>query len=348
MSFKLKCLPVGALAYNDLESAVRMEAKLFDKSPFLAELPNIYPNDTILNRTLYNIPGIAIENNKIQFKTGSKEYQLAIQHLEKTFNNPQKNQLDTYAIETDYFEKFKQLIKKFKSPYACINLIGPFTLGQMLNKAAEEQVLADKSFRKLFIQAICIKALWAIETIRDISPDTTPIIILEEPLFSSLGDLKRENESITPELVTNIFAKVIDKLKPTGALIAIQCMEKCDWKIPINAGADIISFDAYNNPNNLCIIPDEIKEFLERGGKINWGIIPTMTESLVKSLNIDAVEKRLLKTFEGLVLAGIPRELVYNNALVSIQGDASKLPIIFAEKTIMLAVQLSKRIRHIK
>ena len=117
-----------------------------------------------------------------------------------------------------------------------------------------------------------------------------------------------------------------------------------DWQIPINAGVDIISFDAYNNPNNLSIMPDIITEFLKRGGKINWGIIPVMTESIVKSLNLDYVSKRLFSTMEGLIIAGVPENLVYNSALVSIQGDVHDLPVIFTEKAIILANQLSKKI----
>ena len=31
--------------------------------------------------------------------------------------------------------------------------------------------------------------------------------------------------------------------------------------VKIKAGVDMISFDAYNNPNNLCIIPDVIIDF---------------------------------------------------------------------------------------
>ena len=112
----------------------------------------------------------------------------------------------------------------------------------------------------------------------------------------------------------------------------------------IKAGVDMISFDAYNNPNNLCIIPEQIIEFVSRGGKINWGIVPVTNETIVKALNIEILENRFLATLEGLILAGVPENFVYNSAFVSIQGDVAKLPIIFAEKVIILASQLAKRI----
>ena len=67
----------------------------------------------------------------------------------------------------------------------------------MLIHAAEEQMLTDKSFRKLFIQAVCVKALWAVEAIRTANSNTVPVIILEEPALGKLGELKRQNEEIT-------------------------------------------------------------------------------------------------------------------------------------------------------
>lgn len=344
MKLATRCIPLGTLPYETIDSTTRMAAKLFEKLPFVAMLPNVSDDDTLIKRTLENIPGIKIKDSSVKIKIASSHYKQGLSKLDKAFNHPNKVNLEPFAINSPFMEKYFQLIKKFKSPNAIINILGPFTISQMLENVAEEEMLVDKTYRKLFIQAICVKALWAIEKIKEANTDTIPLVILEEPMFSRLGDIKRENEEITVDLVTSMFAKVIEKLKESGAYVGVQCLEKCDWKIPINAGIDLISFDAYNNPNNLCIIPDQIIEFVSRGGKINWGIVPVMTESIIKPLNIDLISKRLFSTMQGLVVAGVPEDFVYNSAFVSVQGNTDKLPIIFAEKAIILANQLAKRI----
>lgn len=344
MKLVSRCLPLGALPYENIEAATRMIAKLFDKQPYLPALTKIDKDDSVLKHTLENIPGIEFKGKRIHLKAGTKEYKNDLIVLDKAFNSPCTENLEAFAIHSPFFEKYLQIIKKFKSPNAVINLVGPFTISQLLLTAAEDQMLADKSFRKLFIQSVCVKALWTINKIKEYCPSTIPVIILEEPLLGQLGNIKRENEDITVELVTNMFSRVIEKLKSENAIVGIQCLEKCDWKIPINAGVDLISFDAYNNPNNLCIIPEKIIEFIERGGKINWGIVPVTNEAIIKASNIDSVFKRFAATLEGLILAGVSERLVYNSAFVSIQGDVDKLPLIFAEKAIILANQLAKRI----
>ena len=122
-------------------------------------------------------------------------------------------------------------------------------------------------------------------------------------------------------------------------------MDKCDWKIPINAGVDIISFDAYNNSSNLTILPDTLKEFLEKGGYINWGIVPVMSESVVKAINADFVYDKLKAAFAELSQVGVPAKLIHNSALVSVQGNMDNLPLIFAEKATILANQVALKIK---
>lgn len=344
MKISSRCISYGDIPYENVEAATKMMAKLFDKLPYLPFMPNISKEDNLIKRSLVNIPSIVIsESGKIVIKPAEK-FKEKLKRLDKAFNNPVIENLDEFGFEAPFLEKYLQIVKKFKPANACISILGPFTLSQKLRKTAEEQMLVDKSYRKIFIQAVCVKAMWAIEKIKSYSANTQPIIILEEPLFNRFGDIKRENEDVTVEVITAMFARIIEKIKSAGGLVCIQCMDKCDWQIPINAGVDMISFDAYNNPNNLTIIPETIIDFVSRGGKINWAIVPTKSEALVKSLSLDYLRKRLYTTFEGLVMAGVPEKFVYNSATVSIQGGVGHLPLIFAEKALILSMQLSKKI----
>ena len=343
MNLASKCVPVGALPYENIKHTTAMMAKLFCNSPFIPVLPNMSESDNIHKRLFENIPGVIYKDGNLTLKIGAN-YENEISKLEKAFNKPTLENLAYYAFKAEFMEKYLQMIKKFNSPNAYVNILGPFTVSQMLLASAQEQVLADKRYRKLFIQAVCVKALWVIEEIKHVCPNTVPIVMLEEPMLSQLGMVKRENENITTELVINLFSKVIEKLKNAGAIVGIQCLEKCDWSVPIKAGVDLISFDAYNNPNNLAIIPDIITEFLRNGGMINWGIVPVVSDNMVKGLSIDYLYKRFSSTLGGIILSGVPAELLYQTALVSLNGNTDKLSVMFAERAMMLANQLASRL----
>ena len=345
MKIATRCIPVGALSYDDVSSAAKMIAKLFEHIPYLPLFPNIDKNDSLVKRTLLNIPGIVFDaKGRVSIKTTSKHYKQGIVKLDKAYNSLENQHLDAYAIESVFLEKYFALIKKFKPAHACINLLGPFTLAQILKNTSDEQMLLEKTYRKLFIQAICVKSLWLIKKIKEISPNTVPIVILEEPRACMFGQIKRETEEVTADMVIHLYERIIEKIRPEGAYIGVQSFEKCDWTIPMSAGVDFISFDAYNNPNNLCIITEQVINFVSRGGKINWAMVPVMTESIVKSLNTEYLTQRLKATMEGLIVAGVPERFVYNSSVVSVNGDTNKLPLIFAEKALILSTQLSKKI----
>lgn len=348
MKLKTRTLPFGAIPYDNVSAAAKMIAKLFEQTPFLPLMPKIDPSDNLIKRTLTHIPGIVFDDNGTSFSSTTKSYKQELVKLEKAFNKCEKKFLNAFPVESVFMEKYLALIKKFRPANACISLLGPFTISQIVKNLAEEQLLNEKSFRKLFIRAVAVKALWMIDKIREANLNTTPIIILEEPKAGLFGSIKRENENITSDLMIHIYECIIEKIHEAGALVAVHSNEKCDWTIPIRAGVDIISFDAYNNPNNLCIISDVIVDFVRRGGLINWAIVPVLTETMVKQLNIDYVANRLKSTMAGLILAGAHDYIVYDSAMVSIQNNVDHLPLIFAEKALILSTQLAGRIPRAK
>ncbi len=342
MKLSLKCLPVGDLPYETNELATKLTVKLFENVPFLANMPNAADGESIINRSVMNLPGVKIKDKKIIFNEGPQDKSQLLA-LDVAFNHPTQENLETYKFETFFLPKYYQILKRIKPSETVVNLSGPFTVAYRLMKNGA-QMLSDKYYRKFLIQAVSVKALWIIHKIKEISPDTLPIIMLEDPLLCRFGDLKREHEDITRDVIVNMYAKIIHKIKEYHGCVGIQCFEKCDWKIPIDAGVDIISFDAYTNPNNLNIIPEKINNFLVGGGRINWAIVPVINEATVKALSLDYVYNRFINTVEGLILSGVSERLAYNRAIVSIQGNVNKLPLIFAEKAIILATQLSKKI----
>lgn len=347
MKLSFKCLPVGNLPYENNELATKLTIKLFDNIPFLADLPNADDEDNLLNRTLEGVPGFKLKHKRVIVED-SNRHKLKLTQMDAIFNNPDIDKLEEFKFHTFFLDRYLQIIKRIKPRETVINLLGPLTIAQLIENKEASQILADKFYRKLFIQTVTIRALWIIHRIKEVSPDTLPIIILEEPLLGRFGDLKRENEELTRDIIVNMYAKITQKIKEFHGAVGIQCFEKCDWKIPIDAGVDLISFDAYTNPNNINIIAEHVNNFLMGGGRINWAIVPVMTEARVKELTIDKLYDRFIKTVEALVLAGVSEYYAYNRASVSIQGNTDKLPLIFAEKAIILAKQLSRKIPTIK
>jgi hypothetical protein len=70
---------------------------------------------------------------------------------------------------------------------------------------------------------------------------------------------------------------------------------------------DILSLDVYSNGEIFASYAESIKRFLERGGVLVWGIVPTNLEPFEEE-NLDSLEKRLEEIWEILGKRGIDLE----------------------------------------
>ena len=264
--------------------------------------------------------------------------------MDKVYNNPTAEGLEEYKTTCFFLEKYLKILERIKPKETVFSLLGPFTMAQMISIKDDIQLLSDKYYRKFLTEAICLKAMWFINKIKEVSPETLPIVLFDEPKFNQFGMVKKENEDVTKDTVVHFYSKIFEKLREYGVAVGVQSFEKCDWQVIMEAGADLISFDGYNNPYNLNIIADKVNHYLANGGHINWGMVPVQSEAIVKSLTIDNLYNRFISTIESLIDSGVSERLAYNRAMVSLQGDTDSLPLIFAEKALILSTQLAQKI----
>ena len=238
-----------------------------------------------------------------------------------------------------------EILKRLQPKTTVFNMLGPFTLANSFMNKNASTMLLDKTYRKFIMYLITAKTLWFIQKIKQAAPSTVPLVIFDERLLYKYGTLKRTNESITKETVTILLSKVFTKIRKEGGKVCVQAFEKCNWQLIFDSeGVDMISVDAYNNPTNLNILAPSVNKFLAKGGYINWGFVPVMNENSIRSLNLNILNDRLKSTIENLADQGVSMDLLLKNATVSIQGNLSKYPILYAEKALMMANQLAAKL----
>ncbi|MDP2167235.1 MAG: hypothetical protein Q8J64_02755, partial [Thermodesulfovibrionales bacterium] len=105
------------------------------------------------------------------------------------------------------------------------------------------------------------------------------------------------------------------------------------------AGIDILSFDAYEYADTLSIYPEELKGFLEAGGMLAWGIVPT-TEA-VRAETPDSIRKLFNEKIDKLS-KHIPKELLLKNILLTPSCGTGSLDIGGALKVFQLLMRLKE------
>ena len=346
----LECTAIGSLPHTDLTKAIELVKRDFSTIPFWPQMVKIDKNEDMIFQFLDNMPSFFCENNKVFLDTN---YDKFFEDLEEFFNDYEtiisdinSPLLEKYKIiHASAFEEYISIIKELRPPYAKGQIVGPFTLSSALYTKDEQNAVYDETLREIITKNLILKALWQIKKIKEASPNTTPIIFTDEPTLSQLGT--SAYVSVSEDEVKNMFCDITQTLKHHGAIPAIHCCGKCNWSIPLNSGFEIINPDAYSFSENLSLFAGEIKEFLQKGGKIAFGIVPTLNKIALEKTSTEELIKKYRTAVKYLTKNGIDEKLVIENSIITPSCGAGVLPEELAEKAMDLTKELSISLKEI-
>lgn len=347
----LGCLAIGSLPHINLENAMELVKKDFKNIPFWPQLTKINKNEDMIFQFLENMPSFFIDKDsgKTYLETESDKFFEDMEQFfcdyEEIIADINSETIEKYAINSSCaFPEFIKIIKSTKPAFAKGQIVGPFTLATTLVDKSGKCAFYDETLKEIITKTLSIKALWQIKNIKSANPNSTPIIFIDEPSISQLGT--SAFITISTEEVVEMIKEISDLIKANGAISAIHCCGKCDWDIPISAGVDIINFDAYTFAQNLSLHSKSIKSFLEQGGKIAWGVIPTLHPEVLENANLDTMLSVFEKAVKYLTEKGIDEKIVIANSLITPSCGAGALSEDLAEKAMDLTKQLSDILRE--
>lgn len=171
----------------------------------------------------------------------------------------------------------------------------------------------------------------------DLLPGVKTIIFFDEPSLSSFGSafsgLNREEVIVS---LNECFGAV-------NGLTGVHCCGNTDWSLLLSTNLDILSFDAYGYLETLALYPEELRKFLERGGLLAWGIVPTSDE--IEKEDPESLVGRFRVGVNSLSKNGIDPALLQWAIITPSCGTAS-LPIPLAERVCRVTAEVSRRLRE--
>lgn len=346
----LKCMAIGSLPHTETKQAISLIEKDFQDIPFWPQLVKLNKNEDMIFQFLEKMPSFFCENDKLFLDT---EYDAFFEDFEEFFNdyeeiisNPGSAKLEKYKItRAAAFETYIDLLKRTKPDFAKGQIIGPFTLASSLCTKNGLAAVYDETLREIILKTLTIKALWQIKQMKLASPDITPIIFIDEPSISQLGT--SAYVGISKSEIISMLSEITGILKENGAIPALHCCGKCDWTIPIDAGVEIINPDAFSFAENLSLFNTELEEFLQNGGKIAWGIVPTLDKKALEKITLSDLEQKFRSAIKYLTKKGINEKLVIENSMITPSCGAGILTVEMAEKAMDLTKELSIRLKEI-
>jgi hypothetical protein len=135
-------------------------------------------------------------------------------------------------------------------------------------------------------------------------------MFVDEPgmqfLFSALagyGDIQAKAD-------LDAFFAMVDR--PRG----IHLCGNPDWDFLLGLDLDVLSLDIYTNAEVFSAYAPSIRKFLDRGGVIVWGIVPTGVEAFEKE-NAQGLISQLENVWRVILAKGVDRDLLMSRSLLS-------------------------------
>ncbi len=353
MSLRLKPMAIGSLPHDNTQQAIDYVFSLYKEIPFFPQLANVNRLEDMVFQCIQGVPSVKYDEDNIKYifdmssEKAFEELEQFYLDYETIINENDHTNLQNYAITEPYSSTIKPFFKKIaqlKPKYAKGQVIGPFTWGTILCDDVGRCAFFDETNRDIVVKSVALKALWQIETIKKASPDTTPIIFLDEPAICQYGT--SAFVTVKKQEILDALKEVSDIIKQTGALSAIHCCGKADWEMIVDIGVDIVNLDAYLYAQNLCLFPKKIEKFLKSNGYVAWGVVPTLDKNALSELDLPKAIEIFETAISYLTKKGIDKELIINHSILTPSCGAGSLDLNLAEKAMELNIELSNALRQ--
>jgi hypothetical protein len=265
--------------------------------------------------------------------------------LEKFYENYVSENLDDFKISPDFsrgiYEMEKKLsgrnfpsIKFFKS-----QVTGPVTFGLAIVDEKKRAIYYNDIFRDVLVKGISMKARWLLKKFEPFGYNQ--MCFIDEPILSAFGS--STYVSVQRAEVINCLKEVVEAVHKDGALAGMHCCGNTEWPILVEAGVDIVSFDAYQYGETIAYYPDQMKKFLEGGGVLAWGIVPTSEK--IKLETPESLVRKLEERIKNLASKGIDENLIWERCLLTPSCGTGSLSVELSEK-IFLYLRETSRLLH--
>ncbi len=346
---------IGSLPFSDKNAPSRALDYVFEhfgEIPFWPQLPHFSRNEDMVLQFSNKLPGLEFENDKYFFDTETEKFALELEELymdyETVLNAATLNEnseiLDKYRPNSCAIDEFLTRLKNVETPkYVKGSITGPFTVCTSLSDKEGKCAFYDDILKDAIVKTLTLSALWQVKEFTDVNPATTSIIFMDEPSISQLGS--SAFLTVEDEAVTSVISEIASAIRQFGGLAGIHCCGKTNWEVPAAANLNIINFDAFSFSQNLSTQAKKIAQFLENGGILAFGIVPTLDVDALIALDEEALEKKFEESLEFLTNKGIKKEQLLEQCFITPSCGCGSLSEADALKALEYTKKLSKKLQ---
>ena len=325
---------MAVMPHTDVDRA--LETALSLDVPFWPQLPHYSYHEDMYVQASEHFPGIVLdlENRTLGFSTD--KFMVEIEETLAHFEEPGYFDIsDTYSV---VYQRFLELDLADR-PAIRGQLEGPISFGFNVVDENDRPILFNDMVRPFMLEFMAKRVNVQLTRLKERNENA--YMYVDEPGLQFLWSAMAGYGDQSARADLDMFFSMIDR--PRG----IHLCGNPDWDFLLKMDLDILSLDVYSNGEVFSSYARSIREFLDRDGRLVWGIVPTNFEPFDQE-NVESLMTRMEEIWSALDRKGIDREYLLSRSMISpatcclINPDREKT----VEKAFAAVIALSRRLRE--
>jgi hypothetical protein len=268
-TFNFLTTHVGSVPHTNMGRLTEKLAQLLDV-PAWPQMPRRSFRESMYVQYSPSLPAIC--EDAVQEKVNFNTHMDLANALEVFYTPILSGDVNAFALQPDYAAGFFSMLETLgatNGEWAKGQVTGPISFGLTVTDQDLRASLYHESLADVIVKNAAMNARWQIRQLQSLRPNV--VIFLDEPYMAAFGSAFI---SLSREQVTAYLDEIFDSIHAEGGIGGVHCCANTDWSVLLGTKVDILNLDAYGFIENLALYPVEMREYLDRGGNICWGIIP--------------------------------------------------------------------------
>ncbi len=274
---------IGSLPFQDHGEALEELLKRCPHSPNWIQLPS-NPSEGFLVQFTEGLPGFRREPRPMVRNQG-EEFQEELLRFYEAYlevaegRKPLEKSLFQSSPEAvpGLYKLLETLRATEPVKFVKGQISGPLTILLAVQDSSGRLAYYDERVRDAAVRLLAMRARW--QTRRLVGAGGKAVVFVDEPALGHVGSsvfIGVELERALRDL-EEIFLAIEDE----GGWPGVHVCANADWGSILGMGGlRVLSFDAFSYFERFSLFKKEILLFLQRGGIIAWGIVPTDPQKL--------------------------------------------------------------------
>jgi hypothetical protein len=294
---------MAVMPHTDVARA--LDAALSLDVPFWPQLPNYSYHEDMYVQAAEHFPGIVLDLERRTLRFSIDSFAEELDEALLGFEDPAR--FDVSEAYSAVYSRFLALDLRDR-PAIRGQLEGPISFGFNVLDQDRRPILFDDTVRPFMFEFLAKRLNVQLARLKE--RNANAFMFVDEPglqfLFSAMAgytDMQAKGD------LDQFFSQVD---RPRG----VHLCGNPDWDFLLNLDMDVVSLDVHTNTEILTAYAGSLGRFLDRGGVVVWGIVPTASEAFAQE-EVPSLIRRVEDIWRAVCSRGVDRDLLLARSMLS-------------------------------